>query len=77
MFYVDFFINELIASYCPGCFLAGVIFCSLSAWWLAFGLGKEFFGFDFVATAVHRGDEVIFAKEIDEHGEIFVIHDDD
>lgn len=48
----------------------------LSAWWFALGLGEEFFGFDFVAAAVDRGNEVVFAEEIDEHGEIFVVHDD-
>lgn len=46
-----------------------------ASWWFAFGFGEEFFGFDFVAATVDRGDEVIFAKEIDEHGQIFVVHD--
>lgn len=49
----------------------------LSSWRFAFGVGEEFFGFDFVAAAVDGGNEVIFGKEIDEHGEVFVVHDDD
>lgn len=48
----------------------------LSAWRFALGLREEFFGFDLVAAAVDGGNEVVFAEEIDEHGEVFVIHDD-
>lgn len=50
-------------------------FDSLSSWRFAFGFGEEFFGLDFVATAVDGGDEVVFGEEVDEHGEIFVVHD--
>lgn len=50
---------------------------SLSSRWFAFGVGEEFFGFDFVAATVDGGDEVIFGEEIDEHGKVFVVHDDD
>lgn len=50
---------------------------SLSSWRLAFGVGEEFLGLDLVAAAVDWGDEVVFGKEVDEHGEVFVVHDDD
>lgn len=49
----------------------------LSAGRFAFGLGEEFFRFDFVAFAVDGGNEVIFGEEVDKGGEIFVVHDDD
>lgn len=52
-------------------------FLSLSSGRFAFGVGEEFFGLDFVAAAVDGGDEVILGEEIDEHGEVFVVHDDD
>ena len=49
----------------------------LAAGWFALGLAEKFLGLDFVAAAVDGGDVVVFAEEIDEHGEVFVVHDDD
>lgn len=40
------------------------------------GFGKELLGFDFVTPTIDWGDEVIFTQEIDKHGKIFVVHDD-
>lgn len=51
--------------------------CSLSSGWFAFGVGEEFLGLDLVAATVDWGDEVVFGEEVDEHGEVFVVHDDD
>ena len=50
---------------------------SLSSRWFAFGVGEEFLGLDLVAAAVDWRDEVVFGEEVDEHGEVFVVHDDD
>ena len=50
---------------------------SLSSRWFAFGLGEEFLGLDFVAATIDWGDIIIFAEEIDEHGKILIVHDDD
>lgn len=49
----------------------------LAAGWFAFGFAHEFFGLDFVAAAIDGGDIVIFAEKVDEHSEIFVVHNDD
>ncbi len=54
-----------------------MFFGSLSSGRFAFGFGEEFFGFDLVAAAVDGGDEVVLGEEVDEHGEVFVVHDDD
>ena len=49
----------------------------LAAGRFAFGFAHEFFGLDFVAAAVDGGDVVIFAEKVDEHGEVFIVHNDD
>lgn len=54
-----------------------VVGCCLAARRLSGGFGKELLGFDLVASTIDGGDEVIFAQEIDKHGKIFVVHDDD
>lgn len=48
----------------------------LAAWRLSGGFGKELLGFNFVTSTIDGGDEVIFTQEIDKHGKIFVVHDD-
>ena len=49
----------------------------LAAWRFAFWLVEEFLALNLVAAAVYWRNEVIFAEEIYEHMEVFVVHDDD
>ena len=49
----------------------------LSSWWFAFGFGEKLLGLDFVAATINRRNIVIFSEEIDEHRQIFVVHDND